>query len=93
LPKTPHGLDLKVYNRDKKLLAAGSVTLFPVKAQGAVSKDGGNQMIGKLAFAYLNLPDKFKFALENFIWAALVYLLLGGTAWLAGLGERKNIRI
>jgi len=82
LPSTPHNLEVKVYNGDKKLLAQDKITLLPVNDKNAQVVENNRHSIGGLAFAYLNLSEKLRFTIQTILWVFFIYLLLAGIAWL-----------
>jgi len=90
-PQTPHTLDVKIYSPDRILFASGGISLMAVKNKNTNAVGESKSTIGRFAFVYLNLPGNLRFLLENIIWAAIIYFLLNGVAWLAVIGDKKRI--
>jgi len=82
LPGTPHNLEVKIYDNDKKLLAQDKITLLPTNERESKVVSDSQRSIGGLAFAYLNLSEKLRFTVQSVLWVFFIYLLLAGIAWL-----------
>ncbi len=91
LPRTPHSLGVKIYSSEKEVVGTATIDLFTVENGTTLISKDKSFGIGKMALVYLNLPDKLRFLLENFIWGVLVYFLLGGFAWFSSLGEKNRL--
>lgn len=93
LPKTPHTLSLRLQDKDGSIIASDRITLVCETAGDEISKKSEDS-IGGLAFTYLNLSNNFKFFVQTFLWAILLFLLLHSIAWLVNLprGAARNGR-
>ena len=88
LSGTPHILRLRVENSDKQAIYEDGITLIPMADKSVIVSK--NDTVGGMAFAYLNVSENLRFAIESIIWALFLYLLLSGVAWLSFAGERKR---
>jgi hypothetical protein len=83
----PHTLSVSVYSNDKKVVAKDKITIIPT-TNSAAKSIGQNEERG-FAFAYLNIPERFKFTLQTILWVCFLYLLLASISWLSRSGEKK----
>jgi len=85
LIRTPHTLSVMVYDIDNTLIAEDKITLIPYSKDVIAEK---SESLNNLAFAYLNISDRFKFTLQTVLWVCFLYLLLSSIAWLSRTGEK-----
>ncbi len=88
LPGTPHNLKLRVETSNKQLVYEDELTLMTKSDK--TTPISQKSSIGSLAFAYLNVPDNFRFIFETLVWAIFLYFLLSGVAWISYAGEKKK---